>query len=79
MSLAKLNYGFCTYDAGEALEDLISDLLNIILKNFGEVTIAKLEKDFVSLVNHRFMHPNVLRSFLQKYPQIFEHLRSNKW
>ena len=58
--------------AGEALEDLISDLLNIILKNFGEVTIAKLEKDFVSLVNHRFMHPNVLRSFLQKYPQIFE-------
>jgi hypothetical protein len=58
--------------AGEALEDLISDLLNIILKKFGEVTIAKLEKDFVSLVNHRFMHPNVLRSFLQKYPQIFE-------
>jgi hypothetical protein len=58
--------------AGEALEDLISDLLNIILKNFGEVTIAKLEKDFVSLVNHRFMHPNVLRSFLQKYPQIIE-------
>jgi hypothetical protein len=55
MSLAKLNYGFCT-----------------ILKKFGEVTIAKLEKDFVSLVNHRFMHPNVLRSFLQKYPQIFE-------
>jgi hypothetical protein len=58
--------------AGEALEDLISDLLNIILKKFGEVTIGKLEKDFVSLVNHRFMHPNVLRSFLQKYPQIFE-------
>jgi hypothetical protein len=58
--------------AGEALEDLISDLLNIILKNFGEVTIGKLEKDFVSLVNHRFMHPNVLRSFLQKYPQVFE-------
>jgi hypothetical protein len=58
--------------AGEALEDLISDLLNIIMKNFGEVTIGKLEKDFVSLVNHRFMHPNVLRSFLQKYPQVFE-------
>ena len=56
----------------ETLKDLISDLLNIILKNFGEVTIGKLEKDFVSLVNHRFMHPNVLRSFLQKYPQVFE-------
>jgi len=58
--------------AGEALGNIISDLLNIILKNIGEVTIAKLEKDFVSLVNHRFMDPNVLRSFLQKYPQIFE-------
>jgi hypothetical protein len=56
----------------ETLKDLISDLLNIILKNFGEVTIGKLEKDFVSLVNHRFMQPNVLRFFLQKYPQVFE-------
>ena len=36
--------------AGEALGNIISDLLNIILKNIGEVTIAKLEKDFVSLV-----------------------------
>lgn len=58
--------------AGEALEDLVSDLLNLILTNYGEVTIAKLENKFVSLVNHRFMDPNVLRCFLKRYPQIFE-------
>jgi hypothetical protein len=55
--------------AGEALEDLISDLLNIILKKFGEVTIAKLEKDFVSLVNHRFMHLHLYQ--IQIFVDIF--------
>ncbi|XP_063428378.1 uncharacterized protein LOC134711610 [Mytilus trossulus] len=56
----------------EAVEDLISDLLNLLLKNGGEYTVAGLEKEFVSTVKHRFKDDKVLKPFLQKYPKVFE-------
>ncbi|XP_052105588.1 uncharacterized protein LOC127738394 [Mytilus californianus] len=56
----------------EAIEDLISDLLNLLLKNGGEFTVIGLEKEFVSTVKHRFKDDKVLKPFLQKYPKVFE-------